>query len=135
MVGTIRQVVTFSENLSADEERLLWQALELACARELVENLSQGLDFVLGEDGSGLSEGQLQRLSIARAIYSQSPILVLDESTSALDEETEKAILENLKAMTDRTMIIVTHRPAALGICNKQLHFSESGVELKYRMN
>ncbi|MEY8461752.1 ABC transporter ATP-binding protein [Streptococcus merionis] len=130
MVGTIRQVITFSDSLTAEEESRLWQALDLVCARELVEQLPQGLDFVLGEDGSGLSEGQLQRLSIARAIYSQSPILVLDESTSALDEETEKAILENMKALTDKTIIIVTHRPAALEICNKQLHFSDSEITL-----
>ncbi|MBR0216536.1 MAG: ATP-binding cassette domain-containing protein, partial [Clostridia bacterium] len=72
--------------------------------------------------------GQMQRLAIARAIFSRSPILLLDEATSALDEETERHLLENLRSMTDKSVVIVTHRPAALTICDRVLEFTENGV-------
>jgi ATP-binding cassette subfamily B protein len=72
----------------------------------------------LTERGGGLSEGQLQRLAVARAILSDRPILLLDEATSALDSETEKILLENIKNLQDRTCLIVTHRPAALAIAD-----------------
>lgn len=85
------------------------------------------LDAVLGERGSGLSEGQTQRLAIARAVFSDCPVLLLDESTSALDAETEEQLLKNLRGLTDRTVIIVTHRPAALAICDRVLRFTEEG--------
>ena len=70
------------------------------------------------EQGGGLSEGQLQRLAIARAILSDRHVLLLDESTSALDEATEKLVLENIKKLQDKTCLIVTHRPAALTIAD-----------------
>ena len=70
----------------------------------------------------------MQRLAIARALYADAPILLLDESTSALDEETEQRLLENLRSMTDKTVIIVTHRKAALSICDRVLEFTETGV-------
>ena len=82
-----------------------------------------------GERGSGLSEGQTQRLAIARAVFSDCPILLLDESTSALDELTEQHLLQNLRAMTDMTVVIVTHRRAALAICDRVLRFTEAGME------
>ena len=80
---------------------------------------------MLGERGTGLSEGQMQRIAIARAVFSKSPILLLDEATSALDEATERQLLENLRAMTDMTVVIVTHRPAALSICDRVIAFAE----------
>ena len=123
MNGTIRQVVAFSEPRRAKEDSLLWQALETACAADFVRALPQGLDTPLGEQGLGLSEGQLQRLSIARAIFSQRPVLLLDEATSALDEATEKTLLQNLRSMTQRTVLIVTHRPAAFSICDRVIDF------------
>ena len=83
------------------------------------------------ERGAGLSEGQMQRIAIARAIFAESPVLLLDEATSALDGETERQLLENLRHMTDRTVVIVTHRPAALSICDRIVHFTESGVEIQ----
>jgi ATP-binding cassette subfamily B protein len=88
----------------------------------------EDIDEELGERGSGLSEGQMQRLAIARALYADAPILLLDESTSALDEETEQRLLENLRSMTDKTVIFVTHRKAALSICDRVLEFTETGV-------
>ena len=69
----------------------------------------------------------MQRIAIARAIFSGSPILLLDEATSALDEQTEKRLIENLRTLTDRTVIIVTHRLAVLSICDRVLNFAERG--------
>ena len=83
---------------------------------------------LLGERGTGLSEGQMQRIAIARAIFSGSPVLLLDEATSALDEETEKTLLSNLQGLKDKTVIIVTHRNAALSICDRVLEFTGDGI-------
>ena len=125
MNGTIREVVSFADPDAAHDEYRLRRALEIACADDFVDDL----DAVLGERGSGLSEGQMQRLAIARAVFSDCPVLLLDESTSALDELTEQRLLQNLRAMTDMTVVIVTHRKAALGICDRVLRFTEAGVE------
>lgn len=120
MSGTIRDVVTFS---NTNNEEKIWEALEIACASDFVRKLPNGLDTKLKEQGSGISEGQMQRLAIARAIYSNRPILLLDEATSALDVKTEKQVLSNLKAMKDMTVIIVTHRLEALSICSREVQF------------
>ena len=72
-----------------------------------------GLDTVIGEHGQGLSQGQLQRLAIARAVCSGAPIMVLDEVTSALDSETEAAVLSNIAALSDRTVFVAAHRDKA----------------------
>ena len=121
MNGTIREAVCFAEE--ADDERLKY-ALTVACADEFVDDT----EAELGERGSGLSEGQMQRLAVARAIYADAPVLLLDESTSALDEGTEKRLLENLRNMTDKTVVIVTHRKAALSICDRVLAFTKNGI-------
>ena len=125
--GTIRDIVSFADPAHAGDEEHLGQALRTACAEEFVFGLEQGADTELGERGAGLSEGQMQRLAIARAIFSDRPVLLLDESTSALDAETEEQLLKNLRGLTDRTVIIVTHRPAALAICDRVLRFTEEG--------
>ena len=125
--GTIRDIVSFADPAHAGDEERLGQALRTACAEEFVSGLEQGADTELGERGAGLSEGQTQRLAIARAIFSRRPVLLLDESTSALDAETEEQLLKNLRGLTDRTVIIVTHRPAALAICDRVLRFTEEG--------
>lgn len=101
-------------------EKVLWGALETACADAFVHRLPLGMNTVVGERGVGLSEGQIQRIAIARAVLSDAPVLLLDEATSALDEETEAAVLRNLQGL-GRTCVIVTHRPAALAICNRRV--------------
>lgn len=128
MSGTIREVVCFAEPKAMRDEERIGNALRIACAEQFVSELDQGVDTLLGERGTGLSEGQMQRIAIARAIFSESPILLLDEATSALDTVTERQLLENLRTMTDKTVVIVTHRPAALEICDRILEFTESGV-------
>jgi len=128
MNGTIREVVSFAEPSAARDEARLQHALRAACADRFVAELEQGVDTLLGERGAGLSEGQMQRLAVARAVFSGSPILLLDEATGALDAETERKLLRNLREMTDRTVVIVTHRPAAFAICDRVVEFTESGV-------
>ena len=128
MSGTVREVVCFADRAGSNDEERIANALKIACADEFIGELEEGIDTLLGERGTGLSEGQMQRIAIARAVYSRCPVLLLDEATSALDEATEKRVLENLKSMTDKTVVIVTHRPAALGICDRILRFTESGI-------
>ena len=118
--GTLRENITFFKNGIKDED--IWKALEIACAKDFVEDLPEGLDTMLGEKGHGLSEGQMQRIAVARAMLSGAPILLLDEATSALDDVTESQLLKNIAGLKNRTCIIVTHRKAALKICNR--HFA-----------
>lgn len=118
--GTLRENFMMFTDTATDEE--IWQAARLACIDHLLTELENGLDTVIGERGIGLSEGQAQRIAVARALLSKAPILLLDESTSALDEETEARMLENIASLKDKTCLIVTHRAAALGICDYKIH-------------
>lgn len=129
MSGTVREIIAFSDKTKMRQEDKLHKAIKISCAEEFICELENGIDTQLGEHGQGLSEGQMQRIAIARAIFSDNPVLLLDESTSALDEQTEKKLLENLRSMTDKTVLIVTHRPAALNICDKILDFTGNGIE------
>ena len=118
MSGTLKEnIESFTDHPS---EEMLTAAIQAACLDDVVVEV--GLDAKLGERGIGLSEGQAQRVAIARALLSDAPILLLDEATSALDEQTEAKLLENIGRMRDKTVIIVTHRRAALAICDYQLH-------------
>ena len=119
MSGTIREIVAFYDPEGMKQEEKLWQALRIVCADAFVASLPQGLDTQLGEHGAGLSEGQIQRIAVARAIFSERPVLLLDEATSALDEQTEAQLLDNLRSMTHKTVLIVTHRPRACEICDR----------------
>ena len=128
MSGRIRDIVAFADPGSVGEDEKIWEALRIACAEVFVRELPEGIDTELGERGAGLSEGQMQRIAIARAIFSDRPVLMLDEATSALDEDTERQLLDNLQAVTDRTVVIITHRPAALRICNRRIAFRKGDV-------
>ena len=130
MAGSIREMVAFSDPEKMKDEPRLIRALEIACAMEFVAALPDGLDTQLGERGAGLSEGQLQRIAIARAICSDNPVLVLDEATSALDGQTEKRLVENLRNMTDKTLLLVTHRPEMLKLCHRQVILGEEKIEV-----
>lgn len=132
--GTIREnLVFFAKEKSSDiSEEKLEKALETACA-EFVRELPKGSDTLLREHGEGLSEGQLQRLAVARALLSERPVLLLDEATSALDEETEARLLENLKGLQRKTCIIVTHRPAAMKIADEIFRIQNGKIERSER--
>lgn len=126
MSGSIKDNLTFINSDVTDEE--IKNAVRISCADQFVYDLPDGLDTVIGERGIGLSEGQLQRLAIARSILSKSPIMLLDEATSALDEATELRFLKNLKEMQDKTCIIVSHKTAALEICNKHIQIIDGKI-------
>lgn len=116
--GTIAQNMRNVKVDATDEEII--DALKMACAWDFVEKLPEGINSELKERGGGVSEGQAQRLSIARALIRKSPILLLDEATSALDVATERKVLKNI--MQDeypRTCIVTTHRPTVLNMCDK----------------
>ena len=116
--GTIRENITFvNPNIS---EKALEEALEVSNCKPFIDDLPNGLDTEIGERGSGLSEGQLQRLAIARALVSEAPILILDEITSSLDSKTEEEVLNHIKNLKNRTCIIVTHRNSISKICDKE---------------
>ena len=115
--GTIRDNITFCDE-NPDEEKII-RAATAAQIIDDIKNLPEGFDTLLGEKGHGLSEGQVQRLAIARALYYDAPVLLLDEATSSLDIATEEKLLKSIKAMTDKTCIIVSHRREVLDACDK----------------
>ena len=127
--GTLRENLTMFTDTATDDE--IRQAAKVACIDSFVEDLEDGLDTVIGERGIGLSEGQAQRVAVARALLSGAPILLLDESTSALDEETEARLLQNIASLKDKTCLIVTHRKAALQICDYRIHIEHAKVSIK----
>ena len=131
--GTIRDIVSFGDPCKAQEDAGILRALRIACAEDFVQKLEKGLDTMLGEHGQGLSEGQMQRIAIARAVFSEHPILMLDEATSALDEATARQLLENLRRMTDKTVLMVTHRADQTGFFDAELAFSKDGICVRER--
>lgn len=118
--GTIRDNITLCDPEVSDER--LSEAARAAEIYDYIKTLPDGFDTVLSERGAGLSEGQLQRISIARALLVDAPVLLLDEATSALDEATETRVLSNIKSMTDKTVIFITHRNTSLNVCDKIVH-------------
>ena len=116
--GTVAENLRVMAQEAGEED--LWRVLDLACAGEFVRKLPQGLDTKLKEGGGSLSSGQVQRLSIARALLADAPVLLLDEATSALDVATERKVLRNvLQPQAHKTVIVTTHRPSVLNICNR----------------
>lgn len=124
--GTIRENLTFiNDDVTEDE---IAQAVEVSCVKQFIDELPRGLETVIGEKGLGLSEGQIQRLAIARSLLSKAPVLLLDEATSALDEKTEKQFLTNLRQLENMTCIIVSHKKAAIEICNKNIQIKNGKI-------
>lgn len=117
--GTIRSNLLLGNASATDDE--MRSALEMAAA-DFVFDLKEGLDTRCGERGGGLSEGQAQRIAIARALLRKTPIILLDEATSALDPETEQRVMTNITQQTDcHLVILVTHRPSAAAMCKQTL--------------
>jgi len=127
--GTLKEnlLLTNPEATQEEIEKALWASDMI----EYLSDLPQGLDTVIKENAGGLSEGQAQRLSIARAILSGAPILLLDEATSALDEETEQKVLSRIKSLQNHTCIMVTHRPAAVKLCDYRLEIAGMKIQEK----
>lgn len=126
--GTLRENLTIVKP-DADEAQLQ-QAIYVSAIDEFLPQLPLGLDTPLGESGAGLSEGQAQRLAIARAVLGGAPVLLLDECTSALDAETERKVLSRIKALPGRTCIAVTHRPAAIALCDHRMEVYDGKIRI-----
>ncbi len=123
--GSIRENVAFAASDATNDQ--VKRACEVACAWDFVEELPLGLDTMIGEHGQGLSQGQLQRLAIARAVCSGAPVMVLDEVTSALDDATEAAVLANIASLPGKTIFVAAHRAKAREFATMRLHI-EDGV-------
>lgn len=125
--GTIRSNLLYGKPDATDDE--IKEALTNACAIDFVNELEDGLDTMIGEKGVGISEGQAQRIAIARAFLRVRPILILDEATSSLDPETEVKVLKSVKSLSSNpTCIIITHRPSALNICNRIMKLEKGHI-------
>lgn len=124
--GTLRENLLISNPAASEAD--VEQAVYVSAMDAFLPQLPEGLDTVLGENGTGLSEGQGQRLAIARAVLSGAPILLLDEITSALDGETEETVLRRIGGLENRTCIVVTHRSAALSLADWQLEVADKQV-------
>ncbi len=131
--GTIRENITFVNPNISDAD--LEKALEVSCCKSFIEQLEKGLDTKIGERGSGLSEGQLQRISIARAIASNAPILILDEITSSLDTKTEEDVINNIKNLQNITCIIVTHRNSIAKLCDTEYVVENKNIKKRDKTN
>ncbi len=124
--GTLKENVSFIKRDATEEQ--IENALKISCADTFISQLPKGLETVVGENGVGLSEGQVQRIAIARAILADAPIMLLDEATSALDEETEKRLLKNLSELKDITLVIISHKKSAFDICNRKIRIKDKRV-------
>lgn len=126
--GSIRENITLCNDAIPDEDII--KAAKAAEIYDYIESLPDGLDTKLSERGAGLSEGQIQRIAIARAFLTDAPLLLLDEATSALDEATETKVLNNIKAMSDKTVLFVTHRNTSLKACDRIIHVENKVFKL-----
>ena len=118
MSGTIRDNLLLGKPDATEAE--MAEALDKSCAGFVYE-LPDGIDTTCSEKGGGLSEGQAQRIAIARALLRNRPIMIFDESTSALDTDTERDLLRNILSDNDKTIIFVTHRQAVVEYCHQTL--------------
>ena len=125
--GTVRDNILMI-NPNADD-KMIDNAVKISCCDEFINELPNGLNTEIGEKGLGLSEGQVQRIAIARALVAKAPILLLDEATSALDGATETKVLNNLRGMNGITSLIVTHRMKALSVCDRILHIEQGKIQ------
>lgn len=122
--GTIKENIAFYRPI--DDEKIAYAA-KMAEIYDFIKEQPEGFDTVLGEKGLGLSEGQVQRLAIARAIYFDAPLFILDEATSALDEKTEIRVLENIRSM-NKSCIIISHKKASFDICDRVIHIKDKKI-------
>lgn len=127
LTGTIAENMRMVKEDATDEEII--EALKVACAWDFVEKLPNTINSNVGERGRGLSEGQAQRIAIARAILRDAPILLLDEATSALDVTTERTVLRNIvQQHPNKTCIVTTHRPSVLNLCQRVYRVMQTKV-------
>lgn len=127
--GTIGENIRMGRQDATDEE--IWRVIREAAAYEFVSRLPEGLDTRIGEKGFGLSEGQAQRIAIARALIRKVPFLILDEATSALDMQTELEIVESIRHLSpDQTCLIITHRKSILPCCDMEIRIEDKKIKI-----
>lgn len=124
--GSILDNVTFIKTNATKEE--IDYALKVSCADQFISQFPEGLNTLVGENGVGLSEGQIQRIAIARAVLTGAPILLLDEATSALDAVTEEKVLNNIKQLVGVTVIIISHKNKAVAIADRRLELKNKKI-------
>lgn len=114
--------------LDATEEEFI-EALKMSAAYDFVQELPNGIDTVIGERGHGISEGQAQRIAIARALIRKAPFLILDEATSSLDPQTELSVLQGIQQLEPKpTCLIITHRMSVLPYCDRQIRIEDKHI-------
>ena len=127
---TLKKNIAFGINSSNIDEKRLKQSIEFSFLKEFTENLENGLDTEIGEKGAKVSGGQRQRIGIARAIYNNPDILIFDESTNALDNFTEKKILNEIHLLKGKkTIILISHKKENLKNCDKILDLDEKYIQ------
>lgn len=119
--GTIKENISFASPNATDEQ--IENAAKNAVILDFINSLPDKMETIVGERGLGLSEGQIQRVAVARALLSDAPILLLDEATSALDEHTEKTLIENIKLLHNKTCIFISHKPSTISMCDRIISF------------
>ncbi len=126
--GTIRENIRMGKEDATEEEII--ESLKIAAAYDFVMELPKGLDTEIGERGHGISEGQAQRIAIARAVIKRAPFLILDEATASLDEKTELAVLEGIRGLTPKpTCILITHRRSVLDYCDREIKIEQRHLQ------
>ncbi len=126
--GTIKENILMGRKDATDEE--IMEAVESSAAIDFIKDLPDGIDTVIGEKGVGISEGQAQRIAIARALVRKAPVLILDEATSSLDENTELRVLEGIKKWSPApTCLLITHRRSVLQYCDREIRIVDKKME------
>ena len=126
--GTVEEnVVFFADDI---DSKKVEECLKIACLWDDITEMPDGVNTIVGEHGVGLSEGQVQRLAVARAIYRDVPVLLLDEATSALDEKTEAKMLGNIKSLKDKTCILISHKTAAEAYMDKKIFIKNGKITI-----
>ena len=126
--GTVEEnVVFFADDV---DSKKVEECLKIACLWDDIAEMPDGVNTIVGEHGVGLSEGQVQRLAVARAIYRDVPVLLLDEATSALDEKTEAKMLGNIKSLKDKTCILISHKTAAEAYMDKKIFIKNGKITI-----
>ncbi len=126
--GTLRENIKFG-NADISDEAMVYAA-KAACIYDFIQTLPEGFDTQIRERGSGISEGQMQRIAVARALCCDAPILILDECTSALDSKTEEEMLGNISKMTSKMIFFISHKNATLSVCDTRLGISDGQITL-----
>ena len=125
LTGTVRDNLLLGDKNATEKQ--MWDALKFADAENFLKKSAKGLDTDLFEGAGGISEGQAQRIAIARALLRDKPVLILDEATSALDEDTEAMIFERITKQSNKTCFIITHRRSMLKYCDMIMEIDKSG--------